>query len=971
MWSGPLDLDLCASTLAPSIEVVDHRILGTWSARGAEEALGHWRSQLELTADGALRDDDVLALRPDALLVRRSYFGADRASGGAYENEVLALFAFGGDGLLTRVEVFEPDRHAEALARFDELTAAPPPARIQNAATLAMQRSLEAWQARDWERFAALGAAFRGIDRRRLVRLELDRDAWLASYRQMFEMTSGFHAEVLATRGERLAMMRFRWQGTDRSIGPSEIESLGVLEVDGHGEVLAVVEFDPDDQGAAYAELDARYAAGEAAPHAAMLAAFQRLQRGVAARDWEELGTRFAADFVVEDHSPLGWGTLDRPTYLESLKALVALAPDSRVRTDHLWLCDRGALGVHVLLGMHEGGAFEQPRVTVSQVDAQGRERRRDVYTLDQLDAARARFDAIAASTPRDPLAAFARPNAATVILDRVQGAFEARDWAALRAAYRTDARIENRRRGVLTSQDVDGLVADAQQLARSGARYRRHLVASAGERVALERFLWSGDVPAGGGPFEVELLGLTEVDETGQIVAAIRFDADDWRAASRDAWDRWLARDAAAAAVMRPSLEFLEGVNDHDRARLRAVLADDLLFHDRRRTGEGPVDGADAYLDTLAVLWELAPDTQLEPRFVPALERHGFVSVTRTFGTLPEGGAWENYIVSVVTVARGRITRIERFELEALDAALARLTELRPPDPLEIPPNAATRANDRWREAIAAGDWEFLETFFAPTLVFDDRRRGSLVTGGREMLLANDRLLGSCRKLRLSRTVLATAGDRLALQRVLVAGAYEGAAFEVDLLEIEFLQVIETDADGRLVAAIAFDPDDRRAASRELFERHARSEAGRAPPEAALELWRAFLDRDLERCRAAIPVDFVFHDHRRSGPGRVEGADAWMAWNAALLEQSPDALSEPLYYVASKEHGSLSLGHTFGTLAGGGEFESVFWSLWLYRDGRPVALERFEPEDLDRAQARFEELCATSDPSGPAPTAA
>ena len=36
--------------------------------------------------------------------------------------------------------------------------------------------------------------------------------------------------------------------------------------------------------------------------------------------------------------------------------------------------------------------------------------------------------------------------------------------------------------------------------------------------------------------------------------------------------------------------------------------------------------------------------------------------------------------------------------------------------------------------------------------------------------------------------------------------------------------------------------------------------------------------DRDLERCLAAIPADFVFHDHCHSGPGRIEGADATVA---------------------------------------------------------------------------------------------
>jgi ketosteroid isomerase-like protein len=131
--------------------------------------------------------------------------------------------------------------------------------------------------------------------------------------------------------------------------------------------------------------------------------------------------------------------------------------------------------------------------------------------------------------------------------------------------------------------------------------------------------------------------------------------------------------------------------------------------------------------------------------------------------------------------------------------------------------------------------------------------------------------------------------------------------------------------------------------------------------PAAALELWRAFHDRDLERCRAAIPEDFVFHDHRRTGAGRIEGAEGWTAWNASLLEQSPDVISEPLYSIASDEHGSLAMGHTFGTLAGGGAFESVYLSLWHYRDGRPVALERFEPDDLELARARFEELRAGS----------
>jgi ketosteroid isomerase-like protein len=116
----------------------------------------------------------------------------------------------------------------------------------------------------------------------------------------------------------------------------------------------------------------------------------------------------------------------------------------------------------------------------------------------------------------------------------------------------------------------------------------------------------------------------------------------------------------------------------------------------------------------------------------------------------------------------------------------------------------------------------------------------------------------------------------------------------------------------------------------------------------------RALLDRDLERCRAALPDDIIFHDHRRAGAGRLEGPDAYVAWLAALFELSPDAIIETLYYVAVEQHGSLAVGRVFGTLTSGGEFESVFARLMLLNDGRTQA-ELFELEDLDVARARLD----------------
>jgi hypothetical protein len=71
-----------------------------------------------------------------------------------------------------------------------------------------------------------------------------------------------------------------------------------------------------------------------------------------------------------------------------------------------------------------------------------------------------------------------------------------------------------------------------------------------------------------------------------------------------------------------------------------------------------------------------------------------------------------------------------------------------------------------------------------------------------------------------------------------------------------------------------------------------------------------------------------------------------------------PDAVIEPLYYVAVEEHGHLAVTRRFGTLVeGGGEFENVYVRLERYEGDRIVAAELFELDDLDLARARLEEL--------------
>src|SRR5262249_58989590 len=81
---GPFDLDREATTWAPDIESVDHRILGTWFARGAEAYRQQLRSLLEVADNVVFRDDDVVCLGRDAVLTRRTHSGTVRGGGGPY-----------------------------------------------------------------------------------------------------------------------------------------------------------------------------------------------------------------------------------------------------------------------------------------------------------------------------------------------------------------------------------------------------------------------------------------------------------------------------------------------------------------------------------------------------------------------------------------------------------------------------------------------------------------------------------------------------------------------------------------------------------------------------------------------------------------------------------------------------------------------------------------------------------------------
>ena len=70
----------------------------------------------------------------------------------------------------------------------------------------------------------------------------------------------------IATRGERLDSHPCRATRAIKGLRRSDTDVLSIIEINADDRITALVVFDPDDIDAAFAELDARYLAGEAAP---------------------------------------------------------------------------------------------------------------------------------------------------------------------------------------------------------------------------------------------------------------------------------------------------------------------------------------------------------------------------------------------------------------------------------------------------------------------------------------------------------------------------------------------------------------------------------------------------------------------------------------------------------------------------------------------------------------------------------
>ncbi len=155
-------------------------------------------------------------------------------------------------------------------------------------------------------------------DRRRVVGsgVRTGRDAEIAQMRAIVDLgVRNATSVVVATRGQRLALLRTRFSGHNLSPEAFHTDLIDIVEIDADELITRRVAFNEEDLDAAFKELDARYAAGEAADHART---WSVIAEGCVALNRRQFPAT-APDFVAADRRRIAnIGTGDMPAFFRA-----------------------------------------------------------------------------------------------------------------------------------------------------------------------------------------------------------------------------------------------------------------------------------------------------------------------------------------------------------------------------------------------------------------------------------------------------------------------------------------------------------------------------------------------------------------------------------------------------------------------------------------------------------------------------
>ncbi len=879
---------------------------------------------------------EFIAVQGERLALARLLVGTADKSPGAPYDEFLQLHRIDDEGQISQQIWFDVADIDDAIAELDAahtaLEGASRIPRLENAASRMYERFKSAYASRDMD---ALGEIIADDvctdDRRRVVNagVRVGREAVMAELMSFIELGAlAISFDVIATRGDRLILNRSRIQNWDQRNAPVDTEIIELIEVDADERLVRRVVFDTDDIEGAFTELDARYLAGEAADYtrtwsviAQAYAALNRREIPAVAPDWVDVDHRSLA--------PIGPG--DLLAYARAAFDDITHGATVAIEAVHQ-LSDLGAVVSHAAQGISRDGIDAEWRmIALFTVDGDLLNRC-EIFDETDLEAALARFGERHPDERR-------LENSATRVSHCYAEAFASRNWNAVSEQMADGFTIDDRRRTVNGGirRGRKAAVEDLQAAASVGfAETTGTVLATRGDRLSLTQARFSGSDDE---PFENELLNVIEVDAAARMLAVVVFEADDFDSAVQELDARYTVGEAAPHATTWSLIaEAYATLN----AGGSPPFAADYAIVDHRLQTTIEVSGFGKYMDASR---NLTPDLYMYVESVHRLSEDAAVFTHAARGSSQDGFTAEWRIVDVVTIEDGRGKHCELFDETDLDKALARFDELRPcAQKLE---NAASRMYERGNGYFAARNWAAMAELMAPDICDDDRRRvaNGGVQYGPEHVIANSHKAAALGAENISWRIMAIRGDRLALcQQTFFGRDLAPEAFHVDALA-----VVETGADGRAVAHVAFDPGDFDAAISELDARYMAGEAA-----VYARVWSTVMEAHATFNRRELPSpNTELIDHRpvvtvHSGASAENIRDMWeLTPDLKIYIESVHQLSERGAVVTQASHGTSRAG-----------FEAE------WRDVELIAVEGdlvrrceiFEEGDLEVALARFEE---------------
>ncbi|WP_374109772.1 BTAD domain-containing putative transcriptional regulator [Mycobacterium sp. WUMAC-067] len=882
----------------------------------------------------------VIAVRGERLALARLVIGADDVGPGAPQDEFLLLYGIDNDGQISLQVWFDLEDLDAAMAELDaaygQFEEIHPRARLENAATRVYERLHAYFAARDWAAITELLTDdYYGDDRRSVVGGGIRRGpgAAIEDYRSAADIeVTDASSDAVATRGARLALTRARYSRNGQESEGFRVDFLQIVEIDTNERIAAMAAFDLDEFDAAIAELDARYLAGDAAPHARTWAVIARAN--TAFNRHEELP--ITPDFSTIDHRVRA--TLDADGLTAYLRTSWDLTPDLTTFIESVHrLSDLGVVVTHASRGTSQENFEAQWRqITLLTVDGD-LGTRCEIFDEADVDAAIARFDELSRPAPR-------LENAASQMAERFFAYFAGGDWDSVATILADNVSHDDRRHvvnaGVLHGRDTQ--IANLQAIAEVGiTNFSSTVIATRGARLALVRTRSSGPDRAPDGVLTEEL-GVVEINSDNQMAAYVTFDPGDFDSAIAELDGRYLAGEAASHAHTWSLItECYAAINRHERP----TTAPDWINVDHRREIAMRPD------DLIAYIRAGSDRDQVINTYVETVHRLDSLGAVLTYAareTSREGFDAEWRGIAVLIVERKMVNRTELFDENDLGAALARFEVLgRPAARLE---NAASRVGERYLAQFAARDWDAMAETLSNDFSNDDRRRvvGAGIQHGRDAQIADMRTVADLWTTKVMPATIATRGSRLVLMRLRFSGRDHGP--ETFLTEV--LGVLEIDADERIAAVVFFDVDDFDAAIAELDARYLAGEAA-----LYARAWQVIMRGYAAVNRNEVPgmtPDSVFVDHRAVLTTEREDLTGYLP---ALWDLTPDVsvYVEAVHRV--NERGAVVTHTARGTSEEGfdAEWRTVIVGITdgnLYR-----RVEVFDEADLDAALARFDEL--------------